>query len=131
MNSPHKQKWFHKLLRRRLFFCLLILLQLLAFLYFIISRSLASNILSGILRLTSLVVVLHIISRRDKEAYKLTWVFFIMIFPVFGAGPALYKLYHTFGFAQTPLILLSNLNVLCNLMMYAFSMKQSVTILIN
>lgn len=84
MNSPHKQKWFHKLLRRRLFFCLLILLQLLAFLYFIISRSLASNILSGILRLTSLVVVLHIISRRDKEAYKLTWVFFILIFPVFG-----------------------------------------------
>lgn len=45
---------------------------------------------------------------------------FLMIFPVFGAGPALYKLYHTFGFAQTPLILLSNLNVLCNLMMYAF-----------
>ncbi len=84
MSSPRKQKWYQKLLRRRLFFCLLILFQLLAFLYFIISRSLTSNILSVSLQLTSIVVALHIISRRDKEAYKLTWVFFILLFPIFG-----------------------------------------------
>ncbi|MBQ8497204.1 MAG: cardiolipin synthase [Clostridia bacterium] len=84
MQSHKKQKWFRELLRRRLFFCLLILLQILAFLYFIISRSLTSNILSRALYLTSVIVALHIISRRDKEAYKLTWVFFILIFPVFG-----------------------------------------------
>lgn len=45
---------------------------------------------------------------------------FIMIFPVVGAAPALYKLYKALGFDQTPLILLSGLNNMCHLMMYAF-----------
>ena len=84
MKKKKKQKWFRDLLRRRLFFCLLILAQLLILIYFIFSRSAASAILSGVLRVTSVIVALHIISRRDKEAYKLTWVFFILIFPVFG-----------------------------------------------
>ena len=84
MKSPKKQKWFHKLLRRRLFFCLLILLQIAAILYFLISRSLTSNILNRSMQIVSLIVALRIISRRDKEAYKLTWVFFILIFPLFG-----------------------------------------------
>jgi raffinose/stachyose/melibiose transport system permease protein/N-acetylglucosamine transport system permease protein len=47
-------------------------------------------------------------------------VIFLMIFPVVGSGPSLYKLYTTLGFDQTPLILLSGLNNMCNLMMYAF-----------
>lgn len=84
MKFPHQQKWYQKLLRRRLFFCLLILLQILTLLYIVISRSLTSSILNTILQCVSITVALHIISRRDKEAYKLTWVFFILIFPVFG-----------------------------------------------
>lgn len=47
-------------------------------------------------------------------------VIFLMIFPVIGAGPSLYKLYTVLHFNQTPLILLSGLNNMCNLMMYAF-----------
>lgn len=84
MKTKKRQKWFRELLRRRLFFCLLILVQMLILVYFIFSRSVASSVLNFMLRLTSVVVALHIISRRDKEAYKLTWVFFILIFPVFG-----------------------------------------------
>ena len=84
MKTKKRQKWFRELLRRRLFFCLLILAQILILVYFIFSRSVASSVLNFILRLTSVIVALHIISRRDKEAYKLTWVFFILIFPVFG-----------------------------------------------
>lgn len=45
---------------------------------------------------------------------------FIMIFPVVGSAPALYRLYKTLGFDQTPLILLSGLNNMCHLVMYAF-----------
>ncbi len=84
MKTKKKQKWFRELLKKRLFFCLLILAQLLILIYFILSKSIASAVLSFALRLTSVIVALHIISRRDKEAYKLTWVFFILIFPVFG-----------------------------------------------
>jgi cardiolipin synthase len=84
MKTKKRQKWFRDLLRRRLFFCLLILMQLLTLIYFIVSRSAASAIMSFVLQVVSVIVALHIISRRDKEAYKLTWVFFILIFPVFG-----------------------------------------------
>lgn len=84
MKTKKRQKWFRDLLRRRLFFCLLILMQLLTLVYFILSQSTASAIMNGVLRVVSVTVALHIISRRDKEAYKLTWVFFILIFPVFG-----------------------------------------------
>ena len=79
-----RPKWFRELLRKRLFFCFLILLQLVVLLLSIFVRSEASVVISGLLHLISVVVALHIISRRDKEAYKLTWVFFILIFPVFG-----------------------------------------------
>ena len=47
-------------------------------------------------------------------------VIFLMIFPVIGSGPSLYKLYTILGFDETPLILLNGLNNMCNLMMYAF-----------
>lgn len=84
MKTKKSQKWFRDLLRRRLFFCLLILMQIMTLIYFILSQSTASAIMNAVLRVVSVTVALHIISRRDKEAYKLTWVFFILIFPVFG-----------------------------------------------
>lgn len=52
---------------------------------------------------------------------------FVMIFPVVGAGPATYRLYNSLGIAQTPFILLSGLNNLCHLMMYAFFSSLSWT----
>ena len=95
MKSSKKPKWFRDLLRRRIFFCFLILVQLAVLLFYIFSRSRASVIIGGALQLVSILVAIHIISRRDKEAYKLTWVFFILIFPVFGG------LLYLFFFCQT------------------------------
>ncbi|MBQ3490601.1 MAG: cardiolipin synthase [Clostridia bacterium] len=95
MNFSKKPKWFRELLRRRLFFCLLIFVQLAALLFLILNQSRTSVIISHILQLVSIVVAIHIISRRDKEAYKLTWVFFILIFPIFGG------LLYLFFFCQT------------------------------
>ncbi len=83
--SPKVLKhWFRKLLRRRLFIVFLILLQCAFLLYFLFDRSAVSEVLRNTLNLISLFVALHIISKRTKEAYKLTWVFIILIFPVFG-----------------------------------------------
>ncbi len=76
--------WFRKLLRRRFFIFLLIVMQFATILYYIIDQTLASEIVRYLLQITSLLVALHIISKRTKEAYKLTWVFTILIFPVFG-----------------------------------------------
>ena len=95
MKSSKKPKWFRDLLRRRLFFCLLIFVQLALLLFYIFNGSRASLIISRALQWISIAVAIHIISRRDKEAYKLTWVFFILIFPVFGG------LLYLFFFCQT------------------------------
>ncbi len=76
--------WFRKLLRRRLFIVLLLALQLFAILYFLHDGSIVSDSIHNALNLLSLLVALHIISKRSKEAYKLTWVFLILVFPLFG-----------------------------------------------
>lgn len=84
-NSPKLLKgWFRKLLRRRLFIAMILLLQLFTIIYYLLDRSVLSSALGNVLKLLSLLVALHIISKRTKEAYKLTWVFIILVFPVFG-----------------------------------------------
>ena len=83
--SPKLLKsWFRKLLRRRLFIVLLLALQLFTILYYLIDQRPVSAVIGNLLKIISLLVALHIISKRTKEAYKLTWVFIILIFPVFG-----------------------------------------------
>ena len=78
------RKWFRKLLRKRFFIVLLLIVQISIIVYTLASTSVASPVISGILSLISILVCLYIISRKDKGAYKLTWVFMIMLFPVFG-----------------------------------------------
>ena len=64
----------------------------------------------------------YVVAKYKNKFTKLIFslCLFLMIFPVVGSGPSLYKLYKTLGFDQTPLILLSGLNNMCHLMMYAF-----------
>lgn len=78
------KKWLRSLLRRRFFIILLLVLQLLLIVYTIASRTTTSKMIRYILSIVSILVCLYIISKREKGAYKLTWVFLIMMFPVFG-----------------------------------------------
>lgn len=77
------KKWFRDLFRRRMFVAFLILLQFLLIFYFIISGS-NSIVINILLKLISILVALHIVAKKDKSAYKLTWIFLILLFPVFG-----------------------------------------------
>lgn len=61
----------------------LLLLQMLFVGYIIINGS-GSFFINGLLNTISLVVALHIVAKKDKGAYKLTWVFLILLFPLFG-----------------------------------------------
>lgn len=78
------EKWFRSLLRKRFIIVVLLLIQIAAIVYTLISRSTTSKITTAALALLSLSVCLYIISRRDKGAFKLSWVFTIMMFPLFG-----------------------------------------------
>lgn len=60
------------------------LLQLVALIYIIASNSRQSAILQAVLTVISVLTALHVLARKDKGAYKLTWTFLILVFPIFG-----------------------------------------------
>ena len=78
------KKWFRALFRQRMLIALLLILQFLFMIYLLVSSSATSDVIAGVLKIISVVVSLYIFSRKDKSAYKLTWVFIILLFPLFG-----------------------------------------------
>ncbi len=78
------KKWFRALFRQRMLVAFLIIVQFIFMIYLLISSSATSDVISGVLKFVSIVVSLYIFSRKDKGAYKLTWVFIILLFPLFG-----------------------------------------------
>ena len=78
------KKWFRALFRQRMLIALLLIVQFIFMIYLLLSSSATSNVIAGVLNFISVVVALYIFSRKDKGAYKLTWVFMILLFPLFG-----------------------------------------------
>lgn len=79
-----KKKWLMPLLRRRFLVALLILIQVLLFVYFLWSSSTLSSVLARCLSIISVVVALLVLSGKGESSYKLAWIFLILIFPVVG-----------------------------------------------
>ena len=77
-------KWLRKLFRRRMLIAFLIVAQAAFIIYLVASRSMVSQRLSRLLQIISVHVVLYIVSKRDKGAYKTLWVFLILCFPILG-----------------------------------------------
>ena len=90
------RKWLSQLLRRRFFVISLLVLQLSFIVYFAISGSIASQVVSAALQVLSLVVCVYIVSRSGTAGYKLIWILMILLFPVFGG-----LLYLLFAFQAT------------------------------
>ena len=84
MPEKKKKKWFRALLRHRLFIMLLLFLQIVLIALFLVDRSLASEFVGYALTISSIIIALYIIANQDRPAYKLTWVFLILVFPIFG-----------------------------------------------
>lgn len=87
-----KRAWFRELLRRRIAVILLLVLQALFIGYVVSSDRPAAEFLRILLHILSIVMVLHVISHKDKGANKVAWVFLTLLFPLFGG--AFYLLYH-------------------------------------
>lgn len=79
-----KNKWFRVLFRRRILISILIVLQILFLVYILINSSQTSTLIGWALKVISFFVALSIISKKEKGAFKLTWVFLILLFPIFG-----------------------------------------------
>ena len=82
---------FRKLISRRMFIALLILAQF-AMLATLFIRSYHLLWFVRMLNLISIVTALHLMTRPDQNAFKLSLVFLILLFPIFGG--ALYWIMH-------------------------------------
>ena len=75
------KKLFKILLNRRLTVLLLLLVQMLLIIGFIIGRI---SHLMPLLEILSLFVVLYVVNRYDKPAFKIIWIIIMLTVPVFG-----------------------------------------------
>lgn len=69
---------------RRTFVIVLLLLQVYFILFLLIESNARLHAFSIALNVISLTAVVYIINRKDKPAYKLTWIIMIMAVPLFG-----------------------------------------------
>jgi len=88
-----EKKWVRVVFRRRIFIISLIVVQL-AFMLFVLARS--DYFIRGLNYFfigLSIVVCIYILNKHEKTAYKLTWIFLILLFPLFGGS--VYLFFHT------------------------------------
>ena len=79
-----QKRWFRALFRYRFYITVLLAVQAAFMIYVIFSTGRAAVWIGRALSLLSFFVALHIVMRKTKGAYKLMWVFLILLFPLFG-----------------------------------------------
>lgn len=82
--KPAAKAWKKALIRERLLVILLILVQLGVLFFFIASTSRASSNLRTLHAFISVVTALFVIAKEGEPTAKLSWVFIILLFPIFG-----------------------------------------------
>jgi len=76
------RKLLKTLLTRRLVVCFLLLVQIVLLAFMIWFR--ASRFIIVALYTLSLFIVIYVVNRRDKPAYKIAWIILMLTFPLFG-----------------------------------------------
>lgn len=72
-------------IQTRIIICaLLILIQFAALYAFAIRLSTFSTVLYKIITAISVITVIYILNRRGNPSYKIMWILFILVFPIFG-----------------------------------------------
>jgi cardiolipin synthase len=92
-----KNPWLRMVLRRRVFVVSILLVQIGFLLFLIWGSSISFQYLSWALNVLSVVVCVYILNKKEKAAYKLTWIFLILMIPIFGGA-----LYVIFLFQSNP-----------------------------
>ncbi|MCL2205514.1 MAG: cardiolipin synthase [Treponema sp.] len=88
-----KPKWIRIVFKRRLLIISLILAQLLFILLFITGAFYAFRYVNFVMAALSIIVCVYIVNKKEKAAYKMTWIFLILLFPLFGG--VVYIFFHT------------------------------------
>ena len=91
-----KTKWYRKLFLRRALIILAMLVQAWLMVDILLDLSRWSPLISTLHSLSSFAVVIYITSRRNKSAFKTSWIVLVLVFPLFGG-----VLYLLFNFQST------------------------------
>jgi cardiolipin synthase len=68
-------------------------MQIFFWVYLVAGTSKISHYMDWVLKILSVLVCLYITGKKEKGAYKLTWIFIILMFPLFGG--ILYIIFYT------------------------------------
>ncbi len=79
-----KNPWYRKLFLRRVLVILAMLLQLWLMVDVLLDLSRFSPVISAIHSMSSFAVAIYIASRRNKSAFKTSWIVLVLVFPLFG-----------------------------------------------
>jgi cardiolipin synthase len=91
-NWPPERRHIRVVLRRRLFYAGILIVQIAFMLILIAGYSRAFRYADYALSAFSVLVSLYILNKKEKAAYKITWIFLILLFPIFGG--AVYVFFH-------------------------------------
>jgi cardiolipin synthase len=88
------KRWTRVIFRRRLLVIVLLLIQVL-FITVLIAAGTGPRFryLNWLLHILSVAVSFYILNKKEKSGYKLTWIFLIILFPIFGG--ILYVMFST------------------------------------
>ncbi|MDR3145561.1 MAG: phospholipase D-like domain-containing protein, partial [Treponema sp.] len=87
--------WVRVLFRRRVFVMGALLLQIGFLIFLIAGSSLSFQYFSWALNVLSIIVCVYILNKASKSAYKLTWIFLILMFPIFGGVMYIFFLFQS------------------------------------
>ena len=88
-----EKQWLRVVFRQRLLIMILILIQFLFFILVIAGTHLIFRYLNLFFQGISIVVCIYVLNKQMKSAYKLIWIFLILLFPIFGG--IVYVFLHT------------------------------------
>ncbi len=80
-----RNKWVQRLFLRRMFVALMILAQIAVIVLTVVSGGKVARVITAAMELISVFIVLYIVSKKEKPAYKLVWILLVLVTPVFGA----------------------------------------------
>jgi cardiolipin synthase len=88
-----QQKWVRVVFQRRLLIIAVLLIQIIFILSLAGSAGLIFRYADFVFNGISIIVCLYVLNKKEKSAYKLTWIFLILLFPIFGG--LVYAILHT------------------------------------
>ena len=88
-----QQKWIRVVFRRRIFVITLLLFQILLIIVLSVGTSSIFRNVNLALNAISIGVCVYVINKNEKPAFKLIWIFIILLFPIFGG--LVYVIFHT------------------------------------